>query len=228
MEASLAFAYLFLGDTRGAANALLRVVSEMPDSNDILSTNEYVSALCLCVCACYLRGDVKKLILDNENIRKLLEYGRGWREILLALTETNYALFFQLLAQKGEEFLYSYRLAPFWKILYSNIRQSCFVDYFRPFNVMSIQQMAEAFKIPFKDAEAVCISLIEHKRINGRLDMENGVVYSTNANSPLASSTVLPISTRIIEAAERYLINVQFSCLQSQALESEFIVQRSS
>lgn len=132
----------------------------------------------LCGLASFERSAVKSHLLENSNLRSLLETEPHLKAILSTFYESKYADTLELLHKHGARHLLDVHLSHHVEGLVNSIRDKAVVAFTRPFTSVSLARMAASFGWTEEETKEHAIRLIQNGSLAARIDTKRGVLKS--------------------------------------------------
>lgn len=130
-----------------------RLIDVLPSMNSIVSVKDIAIYSSICALLCCNRLQMKAQLL-NTNFRSLCDAVPSCCELLVAFANTAYSECFTLLTKVTASIQLDPYLSAHVLQIVSSVKSKSFIQYFTPFNTVSIPKMAVVFQIPKQ--ELVC------------------------------------------------------------------------
>ena len=148
LKAGSALAHLENKKYKQAARMFIGVPFEIEVSfNDVISPPDVGTYGGLCALAYFDRQEIKSKIIDNPAFKQFLELAPTVRLIIEDFYHSRYSSCLKNLQQIRPELLLDIHLHDHVKGLYEAIRKKALVQYFSPFQSVSLIKMAETFGV---------------------------------------------------------------------------------
>jgi len=145
------------------------------DAHHYIAPNDIALYATLCALATFDRPHLKRRVVDNADLRPLLELEPHLKEIVAAFYDSKYKLALELLERYNPRAALDLHLHPHLPALLSAIRQRAIVQYFSPFGSVSLERMALAFGWSDADMMKEVVDLVESGSLKARIDTKNKV-----------------------------------------------------
>jgi len=142
---------------------------------DVLTMNDVAVYGGLCALASMDRDTLKTEVLENVSFRNFLELEPHIRRAVTAFYAARYGECLSILESYKNDYLLDIFLRKHVQTIYERIRTKGIVQYFLPFNCVTLERMAKAFDTDEKSMENELIKLIEKGELSARIDTQNRV-----------------------------------------------------
>ena len=148
LKAAGALAHLENKKYKQAARLFIEVPFEIDTSfNEVIASQDIGTYAGLCALASFDRAELKSKIIDNPAFRQFLELAPTVRQIIEDFYHSRYSSCLKNLQQVRPELLLDIHLYDHVTSLYESIRKKALVQYFTPFQSVSLTKMAETFNV---------------------------------------------------------------------------------
>jgi COP9 signalosome complex subunit 1 len=155
LKAASGLAHLESKKYRQAARLFIDVPFEIDVSfNEVLSPQDIGTYGGLCALASFDRAEIKSKIIDNPGFKQFLELAPIVRLIIEDFYHSRYNNCLKNLQQIRPELLLDLHLYEHVKTLYDLIRKKAIIQYFSPFQSVSLVKMAETFGVTVQAVRA--------------------------------------------------------------------------
>jgi COP9 signalosome complex subunit 1 len=156
---------------KGTANA------RGDDAQHYISPADIALYAVFCGLATMDRQQIKRRLLENAELRPLLE-GESWlKELMAAFHESRYQRFLELLATYNPRPALDLHLSAQLKQLLPRIQNRAVVQYFQPYGSVSLGKMALAFGWQEDKMLKQIVELVSSGQLQARIDSKNKVRY---------------------------------------------------
>lgn len=141
-----------------------------------VSTGDIAMYTVLCGLASFDRAALKNSLLNNANLRSLLETEPHLKTLLSAFYENKYATVLEVLQKHAPRHLLDVHLSPHVPALVRAIQDRAIVAFAQPFSSVSLSRMATVFGWSEEDTKNHVLRLIQKGSLAARIDSQAGVV----------------------------------------------------
>jgi len=179
---ALGVADLGQGNYYKAGINLLRIGSgvRQADALHYIAPNDIALYATLCALATFERPHLKRRVVDNAELRPLLELEPHLKEIVAAFYESKYKLALELLDRYHPRAALDLHLNPHLPALMTAIKNRAVVQYFSPFGSVSLERMASAFGWSEEAMMRDVVELVQSGNLKARIDTKNKVLKAYN------------------------------------------------
>lgn len=225
--------HMSLGELKGAAENFLDVdFANLGDNyNEIISANDIAVYGGLCALASMSRGELQSKVLDNANFRSFLELEPHIRRAINYFCSSKYSQCLEILESYRADYLLDIYLQDQLLSIYQKIRTKSIVQYFQPFNKVTLESMEKMFGTtssvtadglqngsviasgmsPFKHE---LVEMIETGGLQARIDLEKNVLVAYE-ESPRAL-----MQQHAIDTVDKFIQEAQIKLLRLNAINS--------
>jgi COP9 signalosome complex subunit 1 len=122
------------------------------------------------------REDIKSRLLDNSDFKPYLELEPHIREAAQAFYSARYSVTLDILDRHRPDFVVDIFLSSHVDTLYKEIRQKALVQAFDPYSTIELATLSTLFSTPIPELATEIVQLIEHAKIEARLDSQKNVI----------------------------------------------------
>lgn len=220
MNCALGLFYLSHQNYRVAAERFLEVTADIQGQySEVISGSDVAAYACLCALASYSRQEIKNKIVNNSELRKLLESAPIWRTIVLHFNSSRFDQARAMLLSLQDELLLDLHLSRHITHLLNTIRNRSISLYFQPFSSLSMGSLGEAVGLSVKELEPVLAQMIANKLLVARLDAANQVVRARHADQ--RNSTFVKAMT----AGDEFIRNTRSLLMRMSLVENKLSVK---
>lgn len=177
---------------RSVASALLEVSFDSVSSfNDIMSANDVAIYGGLCALVFFDRRQLQTQVLNNTNFKNFLVLEPTLLELIECFYTSKYATCFELLEQYRHILKLDMYLEPHLDNLLRLVREKAMIQYCRPYSIIDMTKMAQAFNISVEVLEDDLVALIRKNKISARIDSHKKVRAAVLVGSVLYLLRVL-------------------------------------
>jgi len=131
----------------------------------------------LCALASLDRTELRRRVVDNMAFRGLLDLVPWMRELIYDFCGSKYGGCLRVLGAMKGELMLDLHLARHVSVLYQQIRERCFLQYFSPYLSVDLARMSEAFGAPVGEMEKEVAQLIRSNRLPARVDSQKKTLH---------------------------------------------------
>jgi len=175
---AMGIAELSQGHYYRAARSFLRVGpgAKNEDAGHFINPADLGIYATLCALATFARVELRTLIVDNADLRPLLELEPHLKDVINAFYESRYKNAIELLDRFQPRYLLDCHLSHHVAILIGQIRDRAITQYFAPFNTSNLTRMAQTFGFTDDQMESAVVKLIRSGQLKARMDSTNKVI----------------------------------------------------
>ena len=219
LDACLGLSALKTGAFRNAAQSFLAVTSAL-NLPDIVSLRDCLVYGTVCALAVFSRAELRASLLQRGEWRKNVDaHCPVWRAVVSAYIDSDYHSTFRLLTQLSPAILLHPALSPHLHRLLKDIRAKAACQFFAPYTALQLSVMADGMGLSEAELEALIAELIGEGKLNGRLDMQRGLVVKKAAESRRR------MYDKAQRVAERVLRDGKALLLRMSLIEADIAVQ---
>jgi COP9 signalosome complex subunit 1 len=220
-----AAAGLYLMSSFEYREAALNFVNTDPSLGDsykeVITSNDVAVYGGLCALASMSRSELQTKVLDNTNFRTFLELEPHIRRAINFFCASKYSQCLDILESYRADYLLDIYLQPLIVDIYKRVRTKSIIQYFQPFNKVTLSSMEKMFAPKSSQASTnssisnteflnEIAALIEDGRLDARIDMEHGVLEAVEHNPRAeAQQRALDMVDKFINEARMKLIRLQ-------------------
>lgn len=177
------------------------------DAQHYIAPNDIALYATLCALATFDRAQLKRKVVDNADLRPLLELEPHLKDIVSAFYESKYKLALELLDRYQPRASLDLHLHPHIGALMTAIRNRAVVQYFSPFGSVSLSRMADAFGWSEEQMMRDVVGLVQSGSLKARIDTKNKVraepntVFAMLKMSSRSSRLTIPRSVQMCSSA---------------------------
>lgn len=213
------------GEFSKATTAFLRLGREVGDNTgkDLLATtSDIVVYTTLCALASLDRQQLKDRVIDNLELRSLMETDPQLRQILIFFRENRYRQVFQYLQDCLPIYQTDLYLAEQIDRLMMLIQERAIVQYFSPFSLATLSKASEVFGWPVAVLQQRLIQCIQAGSLKAQLDLTSGVLIAHR------EKTRASLIDNVIDSAQRIELESKAALLRLKLISAEIIVKESN
>ncbi|KAH9811637.1 26S proteasome subunit RPN7-domain-containing protein [Melampsora americana] len=173
--------YLGQGCYAKAASVFLKVSREAgqyPDMDALITPTDLAIYTALCALATFTRQELKERVIENTELRALLENEPRLKRILILFWENKHKEVLKFLDDWHPTYRVDIYLSNHIHTIIKLIQDRAILQYFSPFSSVSIFKAAEAFGCsPDKLLERVTES-ISQNTLHAKIDLPNGLILA--------------------------------------------------
>ncbi|KAI5457832.1 26S proteasome subunit RPN7-domain-containing protein [Mariannaea sp. PMI_226] len=179
---------LGLGHYEDAAKNFIQIDSSASafKFDDIVSPNDVAIYGGLLALATMERKDLQEQVLDNQSFRTFLEFEPHIRKAIALFVSGRYSQCLSILATFRNDYLLDIYLQKHIPAIYSQIRNKCIVQYFKPFSCVTLESLNESFASPGQSIEEELVSLIRNGVLKARIDTQHKLLVAVKPDPRLA------------------------------------------
>lgn len=180
-------AALSLGNYREAAGAFLEANLDDLSFSEVLSPNNVAVYGGLCALATYNRSRLQLGVLSSSSFKLFLELEPQVRDVLVKFHQSKYSSCLKTLEGMRDNLLLDMYLSRHVDTLYSMIRKKALVQYFSPYQCVSLHKMAEAFNTTTDLVEDEVATLLLDGQIVGKIDSQEKILFATSVDQRVST-----------------------------------------
>lgn len=164
----------------------------------------------LCGLATFDRADIKSNLLENSNLRSLLETEPHLRQILNTFYDSQYATTLKLLERHAPRHLLDVHLSNHVPFLVSSILDKAVVSFTKPFTSVSLAKMASSFGWSEQQSKDHALRLIQNGSLEARIDTKHGALKTNQLDVRRdLFSRALEVGQELEDASKKVQLRVQ-------------------
>lgn len=164
---------------RAVAGELLQITLDIKDQfGEVTSIRELAAIGAMCCLATQTRAEIKTNLMEGTGFREVLEMVSPWRAILSDYTSSRYASAFGYLDAMTQDRKLDFHLGAHWDELLGEVRDRAIVQYFTPFLSIRLSSLMDVFGMDAPTLDSHIIRLIQHNRLQARIDRQEKVLYA--------------------------------------------------
>lgn len=176
MSVASGLAQLARGSYLEAARSFIATPASLGTSyNGVATMNDVAVYGGLCALASMERETLKTEVLESASFRNFLELEPHIRRAVTAFYSARYGECLSILDSYKNDYLLDIFLQKHVEYIYERVRTKSIVQYFLPFNCVTLESMAQAFGSDEKSMENELIVLIQKDSLKARIDTQNRV-----------------------------------------------------
>ncbi|KAF2756364.1 PCI-domain-containing protein [Pseudovirgaria hyperparasitica] len=176
---------------------------------EVLTQNDIAVYGGLCALASMDREELREKVLNNPEFRQYLELEPHIRRAISLFCSSKYSACLEQLDAYRTDYLLDVYLNPVLRMLYGTIRSKCIVQYFIPFECVTLEEMTNAFQSTGEGKiETELVEMIEKGVLKARIDLVEGLLIAPKTNSRHA------VQEDAIKAAKAYENTLRLRLLQ--------------
>jgi len=141
----------------------------------------------VCALAALDRTELQSQLLHSASFLPFIDANPSVIGMATDFHAGNYAEVLQQVEALQSTMYYDVHMAPHREALTTKIRTHCFTNYIRPFGLLDLNRMAEAFQMDIAALEAEVASLVIDKKVEGRIDSAQKQLVATVASRRLGT-----------------------------------------
>eukprot|EP00117_Sycon_ciliatum_P043040 scpid76260/ scgid31221/ COP9 signalosome complex subunit 1; G protein pathway suppressor 1; JAB1-containing signalosome subunit 1; Protein MFH len=182
VECSAGLASLAQGAYRVAAGHFLAAALDEFAYTDVLSPNNVAMYGGLCAMATYSREELQTQVLSSASFKLFLELEPQVRDMLHKFQSSKYSQCLQTLDKMRPNLLLDCYLSRHVHFLYAMVRKKALVQFFSPYQCVSLDKMAQVFNTDVTSLEDELTVLILDGAISGKIDSQEKVLYASDVD----------------------------------------------
>ena len=183
LDVALGLAHLSKKDYRQAAFSFLNVPNGLSDSfASILHVEDVAIYGTLCALATFDRSLIKTKLIDNENVRSMLELVPSMRELVNDFYSGKYGSSLSFLNSYRQHLSMDIYISRHVNAIIQKINEKAIMQYFSAFVSVKLPAMADALNTSVEKLEKDAAKLIEENKLNGRIDSHLKVLHAKSSN----------------------------------------------
>lgn len=193
----------------------------------VLSANDCATYGALTALATLDRAELQSQVVDSTaSFRQFLELEPHLRRALTAFVGSKYTQCLRILEQYRADWLCDVYLQRHVEALFTLIRRKCIVEYFKPFSVVTIEAMAEAFSAGTNAADVQTmtdelVSMISSGILDARID-----AVTNRLMKPRSGSERVAVAQRALKAAGEQERDMYLRLWRTEMLTCEMEVRQ--
>ncbi|EGG03797.1 uncharacterized protein MELLADRAFT_44456 [Melampsora larici-populina 98AG31] len=211
--------YLGQGCYAKAASVFLKVSREAgqyPDMDAVIDLAIYTG---LCALATFTRQELKERVIENTELRALLENEPRLKRVLVLFWENKHKEVLKFLDDWHPTYRVDIYLSNHIHTIIKLIQDRAILQYFSPFSSVSIFKAAEAFGCsPDKLLERVTES-ISQKTLHAKIDLPNGLILAHE------DELRADLFRNAIESAEQLEYESKAALLRLMLIQADVVVK---
>ena len=216
-------AHLHSGKYSQAARVFVGVPFALDDNYaDVVSPADVAVYGAFAALASMDRNDLRKHVIDNVAFRNFLELQPDVRELVTAVFNSKFEDMIRYMDKLKPDLLLDLHLSRHVDALYAKIRSRALVQYFKPYQAVTLEAMAKAFATSVGELELELIKLIGDGQIAARIDSHNKVLYARGQDK--RSQTY----EDVLGASETFLAETKASILRVLMVSNDLRVKGGS
>ncbi|KAI9678821.1 MAG: hypothetical protein M1817_005881 [Caeruleum heppii] len=176
LRAAIGLAQMASGNYREAAESFLRSDSSLANSfNQVVTANDVAVYGGLCALASMDRQELQKKVLEDNSFRNFLELEPQIRRAVTFFCNSKYSQCLEILEAYKPDYLLDIYLQKHVRELYRFVRSKSIVQYFVPFDTVTLDSMAAAFGTNESIIQGELVHMIQQGTLDARIDTQQKV-----------------------------------------------------
>lgn len=207
---------------KAAARRFLEVNSDMGNSfNDVLAPEDIGTYGGLLALAYMDRGEIKRLVLDNNDFRSFLGTVPQVQRIISDFFRSNYTSCLAELSKIRADLLLDLYFHDHVDTILKKIREKALVQYCSPFVSADMKKIAVAFNCSVIEIERELSQLIVDGQIQARIDSQNKVLIARHADQRFT------MYQQALNIGKEFQGDAQAALFRMNLQKNEFVVRGS-
>eukprot|EP01105_Mastigella_eilhardi_P006525 TRINITY_DN18069_c0_g1_i1.p1 TRINITY_DN18069_c0_g1~~TRINITY_DN18069_c0_g1_i1.p1 ORF type:complete len:495 (-),score=175.78 TRINITY_DN18069_c0_g1_i1:91-1554(-) len=215
-----ALADLAMKSYKQAARKFLECPAELGSSfSEVIAPEDVAVYGGLCALATFDRGELKRLVLENQTFRQHLDAAPAVARVIGDFHRCEYGTCLRALDHLRADLLLDLHLHDHVTQLYQRIRDKALVQYCAPYAAVDLRPMAVAFGSDVAALEHELSKLIVEGQLSARIDAQRKVLVARSADQRRA------LFAQALEQGEELRDEVSAARLRLSLLRNDFCVR---
>ena len=210
------------GQYKTAARSFLDVEAAAAGSGNfpggILSTEDVAIYGSMCALATFTRPDLRRLVLECKTFKPMLDLVPDFKDLVTAFVQSSYGACLQHLEMLKPQLLLDLHLHKFADELCTLISDRVLIQYFTPYQSVSLNIMAEAFGKDVPSLEIALAQLISKGHLPARIDSQAKTMHRRGIDE--RHETV----NKVKHLAKMHTSEIRRGILRLSLLQNGFVV----
>ncbi|KAG0148428.1 hypothetical protein CROQUDRAFT_75476 [Cronartium quercuum f. sp. fusiforme G11] len=210
------------GNFMKAASAFLRVSREAgqyPGTELLITQVDLAIYTTLCAMATFTRPELKKKVIDNAELRSLLECEPQLKRVLYAFQENKHREVLQFLDDWQPTYRTDMYLAHHINVIIYLIQERAILQYFSPFSSVALAKASEAFGWSEVVLKERLLHSIASKKLHAKIDLPNGLLIANQNDSRV------DLFQKAIESADAMELESKAALLRLMLIQANVVVK---
>ena len=201
-----------------AARSFLDVEAAGGTHPGILSAEDVAIYGSMCALATFTRPDLRRLVLECKTFKPMLDLVPDFKDLVTAFVQSSYGACLQHLEMLKPQLLLDLHLHKFADELCTLISDRVLIQYFTPYQSVSLNIMAEAFGKDVPSLEIALAQLISKGHLPARIDSQAKTMHRRHADD--RHETV----NKVKHLAKMHTSEIRRGILRLSLLQNGFVV----
>ena len=208
MKVAAAIIALFESQYKIAAKKLLEIDGDLTNTpGSMLSAEDIATYGTLLAFLSLDRQEIRKSLLESNKFKIYMDASPSMRSITLDYFSGNYASFLSRIFDLRSQLLLDYHMRKHIDIILQLIKDKYLIQYFSPYNTVSIEHMANSFGMTMNELEGNVSRLISKDLLPARIDSRNKTIHRRKYDDRnITIHKILKVSRRHVDAMRRSIL----------------------